>query len=123
MFPWAKYRAAKGGVKAHVLISHDDYMPSFVHISDAKKADVKAARMLNLKPGSIVAMDRAYNDYGMFSRWTDAGVFFVTRLKSNAVYEVVEEGGETMARCEIQAANASGEKTLVGEALVAVQDH
>jgi len=26
----------------------------------------------------------------MFSRWTDAGVFFVTRLKSNAVYEVVE---------------------------------
>jgi hypothetical protein len=91
MFPWAKYRTAKGGVKAHVLISHDDYMPSFVHISDAKKADVKAARLLHLKPGSIVAMDRAYNDYGMFSRWTDAGVFFVTRLKSNAVYEVVEE--------------------------------
>ena len=91
MFPWAKYRTAKGGVKAHVLISHNDYMPSFVHISDAKKADVKAARLLNLKPGSIVAMDRAYNDYGMFSRWTDAVVFFVTRLKSNAVYEVVEE--------------------------------
>ena len=91
MFPWAKYRTAKGGVKAHVLISHDDYMPSFVHISDAKKADVKAARLLHLKPGSIVAMDRAYNDYEMFSQWTDAGIFFVTRLKSNAVYEVVEE--------------------------------
>lgn len=91
MFPWAKYRNAKGGVKAHVLISHNDYMPSFVHISDAKKADVKAARMLNLKADSIVAMDRAYNDYTMFSRWTDAGVYFVTRLKSNAVYEVVEE--------------------------------
>ena len=90
MFPWAKYRTAKGGVKAHVLISHDDYMPSFVHISDAKKADVKAARLLHLKPGSIVAMDRAYNDYGMFSRWTDGGVFFVTRLKSNAAYEIVE---------------------------------
>jgi len=91
MFPWAKYRTAKGGVKAHVLISHDDYMPSFVHISDAKKADVKAARLLHLKTGSIVAMDRAYNDYEMFSQWTDAGIFFVTRLKSNAVYEVVEE--------------------------------
>ncbi len=91
MFPWAKYRTAKGGVKAHVLISHTDYMPCFVHISDAKKADVKAARMLNLKQGSIVAMDRAYNDYTMFSRWTDAGVFFVTRLKRNAVYKVVEE--------------------------------
>jgi hypothetical protein len=62
MFPWAKYRTAKGGVKAHVLISHNDYMPCFVHISDAKKADVKAARLLDLRPDSIVAMDRAYND-------------------------------------------------------------
>jgi len=91
MFPWAKYRTAKGGVKAHVLISHSDYMPSFVHISDAKKADVKAARMLDMKPGSIVAMDRAYNDFALFSKWTGAGVYFVTRLKKDTVYEVVEE--------------------------------
>jgi len=91
MFPWAKYRTAKGGVKAHVLISHNDYMPCFVHISTAKKADVKAARMLRLSSDSIVAMDRAYNDYGLFSKWTEADVYFVTRLKSNAVYEVIEE--------------------------------
>ncbi len=91
MFPWAKYRTAKGGVKAHVLISHNDYMPCFVHISDAKKADVKAARLLDLRQDSIVAMDRAYNDYGMFSKWTKGGISFVTRLKSNAVYEVVEQ--------------------------------
>lgn len=57
MFLWAKYRTFKGGVKAHVLISNNGYMPSFVQISDAKKADVKAARMRNMKPGSIVAMD------------------------------------------------------------------
>ena len=91
MFPWARYRTAKGGVKAHVLISHADYMPCFVHISDAKKADVKAARLLDMRPGSIVAMDRAYNDFALFSKWTDAGVYFVTRLKSDTVYEVVEE--------------------------------
>ena len=91
MFPWAKYRTAKGGVKAHVLISHADYLPSFVHLSDAKKADVKPARLLNLKPDSIVAMDRAYNDFDLFAKWTDAKVFFVTGLKSNTVYEVVEE--------------------------------
>jgi hypothetical protein len=91
MFPWARYRTAKGGVKAHVLISHSDYMPIFVHISDAKKADVKAARLLDMKPDSIVAMDRAYNDFELFSKWTNAMVYFVTRLKSNTVYEVVEE--------------------------------
>jgi len=91
MFPWARYRTAKGGVKAHVLLSHHDYLPSYVCITEAKKADVKIAHLLNLTPGSIVAMDRAYNDFGLFAKWTASGVYFVTRLKSNTVFEVVEE--------------------------------
>jgi IS4 transposase len=65
-------------------------MPSFVHISEAKKHDVKVAHMLSLNPGSIVAMDRAYNDYKLFALWTQKGIFFVARMKDNAVYEVVE---------------------------------
>ena len=36
-------------------------------------------------------MDRGYNDYSLFSFWTAKGVFFVTRLKDNADYEVVEK--------------------------------
>ena len=74
----------------HVLLDHDQYMPSFVYITGASKHDVTVARMLKLNPGSIVAMDRAYNDYEMFGRWTARGVFFVTRQKENAVYDVVE---------------------------------
>ncbi|MBS3821506.1 MAG: IS4 family transposase [Phycisphaerae bacterium] len=91
MFPWARYRTAKGGVKAHVLLSHNDYLPSYVCITEARKADVKIAQLLDLTAGSIVAMDRAYNDFALFERWTARGVFFVTRLKSNTVFEVVEE--------------------------------
>lgn len=90
LFEWAKFRRAKGGVKVHVLLDHDQYMPSFVYITGAGKHDVTVARMLKLNPGSIVAMDRAYNDYEMFGQWTARGVFFVTRQKDNAVYEVVE---------------------------------
>jgi hypothetical protein len=91
MFPWAEFRRAKGGVKAHVLLDHDDYMPSYVLISEAKMHDSKVLALLNLQPGSIVAMDRAYNDYKQFARWTKGGVYFVTRMKDNAVYEVVQE--------------------------------
>jgi hypothetical protein len=91
LFPWAEFRRAKGGVKAHVLLDHDDYMPSYVLITKAKCHDMKAARLLNLTPGSIVTMDRAYNDYRLFARWTEDGVFFVTRMKENAVYDVIEE--------------------------------
>ena len=90
LFPWAEFRRAKGGVKAHVLLDHDDYLPSYVLITEGKKSDVRVAQGLDLNAGSIVAMDRGYNDYALFGKWTEQNVFFVTRLKQNAVYEVVE---------------------------------
>lgn len=90
LFPWAKYRRAKGGVKVHVLLDHDDYMPSFISITDAKRHDSNESKQLDLKPGSIVAVDRGYIDYQQFRSWNDKGVFFVTRMKSNASYDVVE---------------------------------
>lgn len=91
MFPWAKFRRAKGGVKAHVLLDHDDYLPAYVLLTEAKRSDVKLADFFRLTPGSIVAIDRGYIDYALFGRWSMAGVFFVTRLKDNAAFEVVEE--------------------------------
>jgi len=91
MFPWAKFRRAKGGVKVHVLLDHDDYMPSYVWITEARHHDRTVARDVILKPGSIVAFDRAYNDYSLFSSWTNDKVFFVTRQKENAVYQIVED--------------------------------
>jgi hypothetical protein len=90
LFPWAKFRRAKGGVKVHVLLDHDDYMPSFALISEAKRHDRTVAKRFQLKPGSIVAFDRAYNDYKLFSQWTENGIFFVTRQKENAVFQVME---------------------------------
>ena len=92
MFPWAKFRRAKGGVKAHVLLDHDDYLPRYVLITEARRSDVRMADAFPLNPGSIVVMDRGYNDYALFGKWTDEGICFVTRLKDNAAYEVLAEG-------------------------------
>ena len=90
LFPWAEFRRAKGGVKVHVLLDHDDYMPSFVSITEAKTHDSRMSKELVLKPGSIVALDRGYVDFGQFRAWTNQGVFFVTRMKDNCVYTVKE---------------------------------
>jgi hypothetical protein len=92
MFPWAKFRRAKGGVKAHVLLDHDDYLPRYVLITEARRSDVKIAAAFPLNPGSIVVMDRGYNDYALFGKWTDEAIYFVTRLKDHAAYQVLEEG-------------------------------
>lgn len=88
LFPWADYRQTKGAVKLHLLLDHDGYLPSYAYISNGKRSDVKVARRVPLTKGSIVAMDRGYNDYQLFADWTRQGIFFVTRLKDNARYYV-----------------------------------
>ena len=91
LFPWAEFRRTKGAVKLHLLLDHDGYFPAYAYISNGKKHDVTIARKTPLPPGSIVTMDRGYNDYKLFGSWTDEGVFFVTRMKDNADYTVTEE--------------------------------
>jgi IS4 transposase len=91
LFPWAKFRRTKGAVKLHLLLDHDGYLPTYAYISNGKKHDVTIARQVPLSPYSIVAMDRGYNDYQLFAYWTENQIFFVTRLKDNADYTVVEK--------------------------------
>jgi len=91
LFPWAKYRRTKGAVKLHLLLDHDGYLPTFALITDGKKSDVTVAKQLTFAKGSIIVMDRGYIDYRLFSRWTQDGVFFVTRMKDNTDYIVVEQ--------------------------------
>ncbi|CAO0820923.1 hypothetical protein DFAR_2000018 [Desulfarculales bacterium] len=64
-------------------------MPSFVLLTEAKVADVTVAQGLALNPSSILVLDRGYQDYALFGKWTGQGVSFVTRLESNAVLEVM----------------------------------
>jgi hypothetical protein len=90
LFPWADFRKAKGGVKVHVLLDHDDYMPAWVLITEARQHDIRAARLLDLPKGSIIAMDRGYADYSLYSSMTSQKVFFVSRLKDNALYDVIK---------------------------------
>ncbi len=84
MFDWAKWRQTKGAVKLHLLLDHDGYLPVFGVVTTGKTADVTVAQNIDFPRGSIVAMDRGYLDYKLFTRWTRQGVFFVSRLKSNA---------------------------------------
>lgn len=90
LFPWAKFRQTKGAVKLHLLLDHDGYLPCFANITDGKMHEVNIAKGLELPKGSILAIDKGYMDYALFDKWTHDGIFFVTRLKDNADYTVIE---------------------------------
>ena len=90
LFPWARFRKNKGGIKLHTLLDHDGHIPAFVQVSDAKTPDLVAARLLRLPPGSITVFDRAYIDFAWFGRLDQNDQFFVTRMKRNISYKVIE---------------------------------
>ncbi len=88
--PWAKYTQQKGAIKLHLLLDHDGYLPSFAVVTEGKYSELNVARDLGLKAGTILAIDRGYNNYVWFGQLTQDGVFFVTRMKTNMVYTTVE---------------------------------
>ena len=89
-FPWATYRRTKGAVKLHMLLDHDGYLPVFMDFTKGNVHEVNSARYMDLPRDSMVTCDRAYIDYPMLYKWHLSGVHFVSRLKSNALYEVPE---------------------------------
>lgn len=108
LFPWAKFRRTKGAVKLHLLLDHEGYLPTYALISNGKKHDVTMAKKFPLARGSIVAMDRGYNDYDLFAHWTENEIYFVTRLKDNVSYEVIAEN------------NVSGKKNILSDQFIEI---
>jgi len=90
VFPWADFRTTKGAIKLHVGLNHEGFLPEFVTVTQGKTHDVTIGRTLEFPKGSIVAIDRGYNDYAWYNQLTEKGIFFVTRLKSNAQTRVVQ---------------------------------
>ncbi len=78
-------------MKLHLLLDHDGDLPSFAVITEGKKHEVRVARQMQFARGTILAFDRGYTDYEWFMSLTEQGVYFVTRLKENADYGVVEK--------------------------------
>lgn len=91
LFPWAAHRTDTANVKLSVGLNHGTLIPEFVALSDGNENDLIAGRRFAFPKGSIIVFDKGYADYGWFKSLTDQGVFFVTRLRNKAVYEVIRE--------------------------------
>ena len=91
LFPWARFRKNKGGIKLHVKLDHSDYIPSFVSVTDAKVHEMNAIREMPLKKGDVIVFDKGYTDYKQYSTYCKEGIYIVTLLKRNSCFDILKE--------------------------------
>lgn len=116
---YAKNGRRKGGAKAHVLMRAQDDVPCFVHITEGKVSDSKILRLVALPTGSIIVLDKGFNNYRHFQHWSEQQVTFITRLKENATVRVELERALSdsqaklgvLADQEVELANLSNKGT------------
>lgn len=82
----------KGGIKAHTIIKASENVPCLIRYSAAVRHDhMFLEEVHNLAPGSIITFDKGYVDYGKYEAFTQNKIWYVTRLKDNALYRAKEE--------------------------------
>jgi len=86
LFPWARFRKRKGGIKLHTLMELKANIPCVIWVSDAKTHEVAFLDDIDYEPGSFYIMDKAYIDYQRLFRLNMSKAFFVTRAKRNMSY-------------------------------------
>jgi putative transposase len=88
IFPWAHYALGKAAMKLHVSLDHQGHLPSFAAVTVGKTSDIEIGRTLKFSKGSIVVFDKGYTDYQWFKNLDNQGIFFVTRIRKNALWHV-----------------------------------
>lgn len=91
LYDWAKFRSIKGAVKVHIKLNHAGYLPTFMVVANGKDNDNKALPLIPLEKGDVAIFDMGYIDFSWFKSLDDKGIIFVTRMKKNAVYSVIEQ--------------------------------
>ena len=82
----------KGGIKAHTIIKADENVPCLIRYSEAARHDHMFLQdALNLPSGSIITFDKGYVDYAQYEAFTEKSIWYVTRLKDNALYKARKE--------------------------------
>jgi hypothetical protein len=104
IFDWAAYTRTKGAVKLHTVLDNRSFLPCFAVMTDGKTSDIQVARGLKFEAGTILVMDRGYEDHRWWEKLTQAGVFFVTRLKDSTSYGIAarrSHSGDPILRDEV----------------------
>ena len=141
VFPWATFRKSKGGIKLNVKLDHSGYIPAFVSVTTANVHEVTTIKNMKFQKGDVITFDRGYTDFKQFASYCNEGIYFVTRLKKNADYRVIEQndvstyehissdhiiemnGFYTSKKCPLQLRRIQSIDPVTGKAIVILTNH
>ncbi|MCK5591296.1 MAG: IS4 family transposase [Candidatus Pacebacteria bacterium] len=83
VFPWARFRKTKAGIKLHTLLDLRGNIPTFIEITEARLHDVNILDILVAEPDACYIMDRGYLDFARLYALRLCGSFFLIRAKRN----------------------------------------
>lgn len=95
LFPWADYNRKKSAFKLHLGLDHDGLIPCFARITEGRISENEQAKLFDAPKGSVFVFDKGYNNYRWHKSLTDKGIFWVTRIRGNAKYKVLERRKQT----------------------------
>jgi hypothetical protein len=81
----------KGGAKAHMMVDAAHDIPAFVDLTEAKESDLTFLKKIDLPEESTVVFDKGYINYTQFNLWTIRKVRWITRLKTDAVFQTLSD--------------------------------
>jgi len=90
VFPQANYNRMKAAFKLHIGLDHDGLIPAFAAVTPGKTGDQTQAKLMSFPKGSVLVFDRGYMDYKWHNQLTSKGIYWVTRIRANAKYRVLE---------------------------------
>lgn len=82
---------SKGGIKSHSVINADEKVPKLVWFTPARTHDHKFLEKLKCDEHTLYIFDKRYNDYKAFEYFSEQNTGFVTRIKDNGKYEVIQK--------------------------------
>ncbi len=102
VFPWADITPKKAALKLHLGLDHDGLIPAFAAVTEGLESEMDVVDTFDFPKGSVLVFDRGYNRYAWYQQLSDKGLHWVTRARSNMLYEVVKtlpvkEGGAVIS--------------------------
>ena len=95
LFPWADYNCKKAAYKLHIGLDRDGLIQCFARVTEGRVSENEQARLFSAPKGSVVVFDKGYNNYQWHKSLTDKGIYWVTRIRGNAKYKVLERREHT----------------------------